>query len=153
MADRARSPDAHHHKKDKKDKKDHKEHKEHKEHKHKKHGDSEHHSSSKHHKHHHHDDKARRSRSRSPPRGQDLPRSMHALNISGRSRSRTPPARGERRDVFTGPLPELFSIHHGKVTRIEGFGAFVQLDGFSKQGAMIMMMMMMMMMMMICVLL
>ena len=127
MADRARSPDSHRHKKDKKDKKDHKEHK------HKKHGDGEHHSSSKHHKHHH--DKAHRSRSRSPPRGEHSSCCDVIMTSTGRSRSRTPPARGgERRDVFAGPMPELFSIHHGKVTRTESFGAFVQLDGFSKQG-------------------
>ncbi|KAF9090766.1 Nucleolar protein of 40 kDa [Mortierella sp. AD031] len=33
-----------------------------------------------------------------------------------------------------GPMPDLYSIHHGKVMRVEDFGAFVQLPGFRRHG-------------------
>ncbi|KAG0200376.1 Nucleolar protein of 40 kDa [Mortierella sp. GBA30] len=42
--------------------------------------------------------------------------------------------------TFDGPMPDLYSIHHGKVVRVEGksriryFGAFVQLPGYKKHG-------------------
>ncbi|RUS28625.1 hypothetical protein BC938DRAFT_481660 [Jimgerdemannia flammicorona] len=29
-------------------------------------------------------------------------------------------------------LPKLFSIHHAKVTRVEVFGAFVEIQGFTR---------------------
>lgn len=31
-------------------------------------------------------------------------------------------------------MPELYSIHHGKVRRIETYGAFLELEGFRKHG-------------------
>ncbi|KAF9108845.1 Nucleolar protein of 40 kDa [Mortierella sp. AM989] len=36
-----------------------------------------------------------------------------------------------------GPVPDLYSIHHGKVVRVEGrcnYGAFVQIPGFKRHG-------------------
>ncbi|KAG0271141.1 Nucleolar protein of 40 kDa, partial [Linnemannia exigua] len=33
-----------------------------------------------------------------------------------------------------GPMPDLYSIHNGKVVRVEDFGAFVQLPGFRRHG-------------------
>ncbi|KAF9122530.1 Nucleolar protein of 40 kDa, partial [Mortierella sp. 14UC] len=33
-----------------------------------------------------------------------------------------------------GPTPDLYSIHNGKVVRVEDFGAFVQLPGFRRHG-------------------
>ncbi|KAF9929960.1 Nucleolar protein of 40 kDa [Linnemannia zychae] len=33
-----------------------------------------------------------------------------------------------------GPLPDLYSIHKGKVVRVEDFGAFVQIPGFRRHG-------------------
>ncbi|KAG0002149.1 Nucleolar protein of 40 kDa [Entomortierella chlamydospora] len=36
--------------------------------------------------------------------------------------------------VIEGPVPDLYSIHHGKVIRIEDFGAFVQIPGYKRHG-------------------
>ncbi|KAF9172285.1 Nucleolar protein of 40 kDa [Mortierella sp. AD011] len=41
--------------------------------------------------------------------------------------------------IIEGPVPDLYSIHHGKVVRIEGmcngnFGAFVQIPGYKRHG-------------------
>ncbi|KAG0051628.1 Nucleolar protein of 40 kDa [Gryganskiella cystojenkinii] len=33
-----------------------------------------------------------------------------------------------------GPMPDLYSIHQGKVVRIEDFGAFVEIPGFRRHG-------------------
>ncbi|OAQ34782.1 hypothetical protein K457DRAFT_133242 [Linnemannia elongata AG-77] len=33
-----------------------------------------------------------------------------------------------------GPMPDLYSIHNGKVVRVEDFGAFVQIPGFRRHG-------------------
>ncbi|KAG0006844.1 Nucleolar protein of 40 kDa [Modicella reniformis] len=41
---------------------------------------------------------------------------------------------GSTSSVLDGPLPDLYSIHHGKVVRIEDFGAFIQIPGFKKHG-------------------
>ncbi|KAF9304474.1 Nucleolar protein of 40 kDa [Mortierella antarctica] len=38
------------------------------------------------------------------------------------------------RDEHSGPVPDLYSIHRGKVVRVEDYGAFVQIPGFHKHG-------------------
>ncbi|KAF9214295.1 Nucleolar protein of 40 kDa [Podila verticillata] len=38
------------------------------------------------------------------------------------------------RDDHSGPVPDLYSIHRGKVVRVEDYGAFVQMQGFHKHG-------------------
>ncbi|KAF9429518.1 Nucleolar protein of 40 kDa [Podila epigama] len=38
------------------------------------------------------------------------------------------------RDYTSEPVPELYSIHRGKVVRVEDYGAFIQIPGFKKQG-------------------
>ncbi|KAK3829205.1 MAG: hypothetical protein J3Q66DRAFT_324618 [Benniella sp.] len=40
----------------------------------------------------------------------------------------------DRSSGVDGPLPDLYSIHKGKVVRVEDFGAFIQIPGFRKHG-------------------
>ncbi|KAF9362108.1 Nucleolar protein of 40 kDa [Mortierella sp. NVP85] len=40
----------------------------------------------------------------------------------------------DRSSGVDGPLPDLYSIHKGKVVRIEDFGAFIQIPGYRKHG-------------------
>ena len=43
---------------------------------------------------------------------------------------------GMRTDLrsYSEPVPELYSIHHGRVVRVQPYGCFVELPGFRKHG-------------------
>ncbi|KAG0252989.1 Nucleolar protein of 40 kDa [Mortierella polycephala] len=52
----------------------------------------------------------------------------------GRKFSRESRNAGDTRSAMDGPMPDLYSIHQGKVARVEDYGAFIQIPGFRKHG-------------------
>ncbi|KAF9180054.1 Nucleolar protein of 40 kDa [Haplosporangium sp. Z 767] len=52
----------------------------------------------------------------------------------GRKFSRESRNAGDTRSAMDGPMPDLYSIHQGKVVRVEDYGAFIQIPGFRKHG-------------------
>ncbi|KAK3844247.1 MAG: hypothetical protein J3R72DRAFT_439252 [Linnemannia gamsii] len=60
--------------------------------------------------------------------------SGNAGGRGGRSSEGTSSSRRGGGGGDDGPMPDLYSIHNGKVVRVEDFGAFVQLPGFRRHG-------------------
>jgi len=85
----------------------------------------------------------RRERSPSPQFAQrsrvplpDQSQAMMAQNSERRANDlhRKSANRGRNRDFANEAPPAIFSVHRGEVKNIQSFGAFVQMEGFSKHG-------------------